>query len=269
MKQFILFCKSYRGDLERLKVLVESVIKYNEDNILFYVSVPLPDLELIKKELPSHKYLIVVSDESIAGPSPNYIQGWRYQQIVKMSLFKAHICDYYLCLDSDSYFIKPFKRRDFMDLKLQIPYTICHEHKDFFELTQKMGLPFDPKQSFEEDRRKVMHLFEREDDLILDFGPSPVIWSCEVFKWMNDSYGALSRSFYDLIDFCSSEFTWYGECLLANKFFPILPKQPLFKVFHYQKQYEDYKNLKYTEQDIAKNYLGIIMQSNWNAPLKY
>ena len=41
------------------------------------------------------------------------------------------------------------------------------------------------------------------------------------------------------------------------------------KIFHYPQQYHEAKQKGYTEQDYSKNYLGIIMQSNWGAPLKY
>jgi hypothetical protein len=36
-----------------------------------------------------------------------------------------------------------------------------------------------------------------------------------------------------------------------------------------KQQYIDFKNQGYTENNFKQNYLGIVMQSNWNAPLKY
>jgi hypothetical protein len=40
----------------------------------------------------------------------------------------------------------------------------------------------------------------------------------------------------------------------------------MFKVFHYGQQYDEYKHLEITESQISEQYLGIVMQSNWDAP---
>jgi len=56
---------------------------------------------------------------------------------------------------------------------------------------------------------------------------------------------------------------------LAFKSISLYPIEPLFKVFHYAQQIQEYKDQGYTEQMIAQNYYGIIMQSNYNAQNKY
>ena len=60
----------------------------------------------------------IVFDEdlyNIAGP------GWITQQIVKSSLWRLNICENYILIDSDSYFIRSFKINDFM-YNDNIPY---------------------------------------------------------------------------------------------------------------------------------------------------
>ena len=76
-------------------------------------------------------------------------------------------------------------------------------------------------------------------------------------------------TFPQLIDYSHSEFSWYGEALLAFKAIEIYPIEPLFKLFHYPQQYIEYKQQNVTEEMIAQNYMGIIMQSNFNGPIKY
>ena len=78
-----------------------------------------------------------------------------------------------------------------------------------------------------------------------------------------------SLSFSQLIDHSPSELCWYGEALLAFNAIPIYPAEPLFKVFHYGQQLEEYKAQGITEEMICENYMGIIMSSSFNAPLKY
>ena len=58
----ILYCKSYRGDFQRLVYLSLSIKKHNKDNIDFYISVPEADLELAKETIPY--YTEIITDES-------------------------------------------------------------------------------------------------------------------------------------------------------------------------------------------------------------
>ena len=46
MNKIVLYCKSYAGDYERVKVLVESIHKFNKDNIPTFISVPSKDVVL-------------------------------------------------------------------------------------------------------------------------------------------------------------------------------------------------------------------------------
>ena len=114
-----------------------------------------------------------------------------------------------------------------------------------------------------------MDVFGRNGKLY-DFGPSPIIWSSKVWKSLEDNYTLTNGlNFEQLLNYSQSEFSWYGESLLHFKSIPIYPVESLFKVFHYAQQIEEYKQQGYTTQHIAQNYLGIIMQSNFNAPVKY
>jgi len=262
MDKLVLYCKSYAPDIDRVINLSNSIKKYNIDNLPFYISVPLADYNLFKTKLPSFANLI--KDEDIDSNG----NGWIGQQVIKSQFWKLGLCENYLCLDSDSEFIKPFTIHDFM-FDENTPYTVLHEDKELLEWSIKAGFNFDIQKSFQEDRDKIMGLFQRKG-IYYDFGPSPVIWSTKVWKSLFNNYIEPNNlSFSDLIKFCGSEFTWYGEWLLVNKTIPIYPRQPLFKVFHYKEQYLESKAKKYSVEDLARNYLGIILQSNWGAPLKY
>lgn len=262
MKNLVLLCKSYRGDVYRAKNLLLSIIKHNKDNIPFYISVPKSDTELFKQILGTKGYNLI-SDEEIDKTG----LGWKHQQIIKAQFWRLGLCKNYLCLDSDSEFIKSFYIKDFL-YDENIPYTVCHEQKDFFEWGQK-SLNFNPQESFIKDRQLVMDVFGRQGRYY-DFGPSPVIWNSKVWEGLESNYLKPNKlTFKDLIEYSPSEFSWYGEYLLTSKIFPIYPTQPLFKVFHYKEQYIEAKQKGYTLDDFSQNYLGIILQSNWGAPLNY
>ena len=112
-------------------------------------------------------------------------------------------------------------------------------------------------------------MFERSGRLY-DFGPSPTIWSTHVWKMLEETQlKPQNITMLDLIATVPSEFTWYGEFLLKTLPIVIVPVQPLFKVFHFKSQYDFYKQQKYTEEMFAKNYLGIVIQSNFSLTSKY
>jgi len=261
-----LYTKSYSGDLDRLKVSIDSIKTHNKDNIPYYVSVPASELMLFRNSIDC-SYVNLVSDEEI------YVvtnQSWITQQIVKSSFWKLGVCENYVMLDSDSYFIKDFYTSDFM-YNENTPYTVMHEQKDLFEWTSKNKdlLGFDPFTGYIEAREHVMNIFDRKGR-IYDFGPGPIIWSSKVWQSLEDNYLLPNNiKFEDLIASMPSEFSWYGEYLLVSREIDIVPIEPMFKFFHYAQQYTDYKNRGYLENHFKQNYLGIVMQSNWGAPLKY
>lgn len=263
MSNLALYCKSYHRDIDRVEKLALSIQKYNEDNLPFYISVPLVDLQLFQqRNIPATQ---LITDEDI------YIvegRGWVQQQIVKSNFWRLSLCENYLCLDSDSYFIKPFYEKDFIAYD-DVPYTVMHEQKELFEWAH-VYLHFNPQEGFNQEKDQVMSLFNRQYTKRWDFGPSPTIWSKKVWKSLEDNYIIPNGlTFEKLIEYCPSEFTWYGEALLAFRPFEILPVQPLFKVFHYPGQFIQAKQQNYTEEIYTNNYYGIILQSNFNAPLNY
>jgi len=268
VEKFVIYCKSYRNDLQRVKVLSESIEKYNVENIPFYISCPKEDYAIFKESLPSS--VNIITDEDIVGKT--YIQNWHVQQIIKSQFWKYSKVKNYLCIDSDSYFIKPFYYDDFM-VDDETPYTVIHQQKNLFQWTARYSreLGFDPQTGFNKMREKIgKRLFGRTFKVNYDFGPNTVIWSSKVWDCLEENYIKPNNlTFEQLIMYEASEFTWYGECLLSFRPIELYPIEPLFLVFHYPLQLKQFYDQGYTEQDIAKCYLGLTMTSNWNAPLKY
>ena len=255
MHKLVLYCKSYHKDVERAKILLDSIVKYNADNIPFYISVPETDIELFQSILGTEHYTLV-TDQSIDSDN----EGWKGQQIVKSQFWKLGLCENYVCVDSDCFFIKPFHVTDFM-FNDDTPYTICHEYKSFFEFLDKHPLGFDPYQSFTQERLHIMELFGREG-VVYDFGPGPTIWSAKVWQSLEENYIQPNNlKFSDLIQANGSEFTWYGEWLLRDQTIRLIPRGPLFKNYHYPNQYQYDMHFKYDIEKISKLYLGIGMQS--------
>jgi len=271
--KIVLYCKSFSGDIQRCKILFDSIQKYNKDKIPLYISVPKEDVQLFKNTLGTSGYELI-TDEAVLGE--NLEQSWKTQQIFKMVFWKAIPTENYVVIDSDSYFIRDFYLKDFLvnyktPLDDAVPYTVMHEQKDLFQWTAKYQevLGWDPQISFAECRTPIQELFDRKGRLY-DFGPVPVVWSSKVWKSLEEEYIKPNNlTFEGLINTISSEFTWYGEWLLIKKPIELWPIEPIFKVFHYKLEYEQLKFQGYTEAHWAKNYLGLVMQSSSGLPIKY
>lgn len=271
MKKVVLYCKSYRNDIERISNLINSINIYNVDKIPLYVSVPKSDMELFKNK--KFHNTIIISDEQINKDSNLYNRGFNPRILAfstRLNIWMSELAENYICLDSDAYFIRSFGVADFMFDK-ETPYTVMHEQKELFSwtVTKTKELGFNPKGGFTDDRNLIMSVFNRQGRLY-DFGPNPVIFSSKVLECLNEQYLVPNNlTTEDLIKVSSDEYTWYGEALLAFEPIKIRPAEPLFKVFHYPQQYIEYKQQNITEEMIAQNYMGIIMQSNFHGPLKY
>lgn len=260
MENFILLIKSYKRDFDVLQILLDSIKKHNIDNIPVYIAVNDCDFYFFKENLEP-KFNLLKDSHIIKTEIKN---NWKYQQIIKSQIHKLGICKNYLCLDSDSEFIKDFYIKDFM-YNDETPYTIIHQQKDLFSWSSnKNKKKFNPKIEFERDRKHVMKILGRKGK-IYDFGPSPVIWSCKVWESFEKNYlNKNNLTFEDVINQVPSEFSWYGEWLLIDKTINLYPLEPLFKVFHYKEQYIDYIREGHNIASISENYLGIVLQSNWN-----
>lgn len=271
METFVLYCKSYKNDVLRAKVLTESIQRFNSDRIPFYISVPAADMPLFEEHLKGLQCTLL-KDEDILLANPRHsidlmheMPGGLLQQVVKSEFWRLGISRNYLMLDSDAYFIRAFSLNDFM-FDGETPYTVMHEGKDILDFAARRGMRR-VKINYTRDRIKGQSYFNRSGR-IYNYGPIPTICSALVWKTLAEKYAEeRDSSFADLIREYPNEMIWYGEALLHYAPIRLMPIEPLFKVYHYKEQYQESLRLGETEQTIAENYLGIIKQSNWEFSL--
>ena len=271
MDTVALCCKSYRDDVKRLVRLAESIDRFNADHLPFYVIVPTADRDLFSKALGSLPH-ILIEDNDILSLNPDFekirameLDGGMMQQITKAQFWRLGAADVAVVIDSDSYFVRTFSRSDFM-VDATIPYTVMHEGNDLLQWAARNNR-HKVFGYFDKDRRMTKDQFGREG-LIYDFGPTPCIWAAKVWKQLDEEFAApQGKNFADLIVDSPNEMIWYGEALLHFGTFPIFPREPLFKVFHYPEQYEEALQMGENESIWAKNYMGMVMQSAWDYDL--
>lgn len=261
MHKLAILIKTYKQDFELAKILINSINKHNIDKIPVYISINDEDFDFFKNKLITNHTLLKDSDIY----KSNVKDGWRYQQIIKTQFYRLNVCYNYLCIDSDSKFIKDFYISDFI-YSDNTPYTIMHESKSFLETMERIN--FDTDTIFFKEALKATRKILNTKGKIWDYGPSPYLWSCKVWQHFNEIFLAqrnqIFEDFFDEINKTTtpSETVIYGEYLRICNLIPIIPVEGFFKVYHYKKQFQLEKKHHNLEK-LKKVYLGVIFQSNW------
>ena len=273
MKDIVLYCKSYNRDVLRAAKLVESIRKHNPSNLPFYLSCPSTDLSLFKDVIGSDGVTFLTDEEIIAVNAAidmdtfHALPGALSQQVVKSEFWRLGICENYLCLDSDSYFIRDCHKSDFITPS-GVPFTVMNES---LELRLFGALHRHEKiaRNIDADCQAIMNIFERSGRHY-DFGPLPVVWSRRVWSDLAEKFlQSKGMNFLDAIVLFPSEMRWYGEALLHFRSIELWPIETLFRCYHYEDQYRNARKSGESDEVLSKVYLGVCVQSNWHKSLDY
>ncbi len=271
MDDLVLYCKSYRNDFLRLGRLLASIKRFNADGLPFYISTPSADHDLLIKTVGREGYHWVADEEIVrANPQANFaayqaMPGGLSQQIIKSEFWRLGFTENYLCLDSDSVFIRPFYRSDFM-AEDGTPYTVLHQNKELLQLATDRG-HLRVERDLRVEAERVKALFARSGPNFY-CAPAPFIWSAKVWQSLDQEYlQPKGMSLWELISPAHPETLIYGETLLKYRAIPLIAIEPLFRTYHYDWHYYLMKRLGETEEKLRQNYLGVIYQSAWESEL--
>ncbi len=270
---FALYCKSYRTDLLRVSRLAASVRQFNNEALPFFISVPKADEALFRSHLTGHD-VTVIQDETIIAANPRIspaalreLPGSITQQIVKSEFWRLGLADAYICLDSDAFFIRPFGSSDFLT-QGGTPYSVIDEGHEFLESAIRAGRQR-AIQDFREVAARVQSALDRAGRAY-SFGPFPVIWHRAVWESLEREYLLPRRmNLCDAISLAPAESHWYGEALLKYQAIPLAPCQPLFKVYHYAREFDNDQRLGISIDQFKQIYCGAIFQSAWERELDW
>lgn len=95
--------------------------------------------------------------------------------------------------------------------------------------------------------------------------PPPLLWSRHVWVALDEQFlKPKNMNFYDAIVMFSGEIQWYGEAMLKFRPFPLTPVEPYFKFYFYERQFLIGKQQGESIDRLARDYLGVCYQSNWD-----
>lgn len=255
-------CKSYEGDIKSFDRLYKSLRRHNVDKIPFYVSVPSTDVPSFKQLVGDDVTLIAderyaasyFSKEEYFGLSMGYVN----QEICKLSFWENGLADNYLFVDSDAYFIRDFYVSDFM-ASADTPYSVLVMDKD---------LNLQPYYcEFGEWRKSLIKkIFDEiglQDDRLLTCHGMTVMNAAVLRDFKENFMEKRKLAYRDLIAIAPYEYTWYNAWLQKSGIIPVVAVEPFFKTFHMRIEYIMERLGLVTEVDLASQYVGIIMNSNW------
>jgi hypothetical protein len=273
MKDIVLYCKSYHRDVRRAKRLAESIRRFNKDNLPFYLSCQSAEMQLFKDTVDVDG-VTFISDEEIITANPAIkmdnlmaLPGGLSQQIVKSEFWRLGICENYLCVDSDAYFIRDFNKDDFLAPGGH-PYTVMNESLEL-RLFGTLHKHEKIARNRDTECKAIMEIFGRTGRQY-DFGPLPVVWSRRVWSDLAQKFlEPKNMNFLDAVKLFPSEMRWYGEALLKFRSIELWPVETLFRCYHYEQQFLDAQKTGESDESLSQLYLGVCTQSNWDKVLDH
>jgi hypothetical protein len=241
---------------------------HNLDQIPLYISTPTAEKVLLEEVLGKDSYHWVADEDIVVANSSASIDqylampGGLSQQIIKAEFWRLGLAENYLCLDSDSKFIRDFRQSDFVDND-NIPYTVLHQNKELFQIASNRG-HHKVERDLKIEVERVQKLFGRVGPHFY-CAPAPFNWSAKVWQSLDREYlQPKGISIWDLITPEHPESLIYGEAIMKYHAIPLIAIEPLFRTYHYDWQYYLMKRLGETEAKLAQNYFGVIYQSAWD-----
>ena len=262
MESFGILVKSYRGDLDAARRLLKSISIHNVEHVPVWVVVPEEDVEAFREPAEGVGQIISESEfaeylvsKEVAGIRPGYIN----QEIIKLAFWELGLVANYLPVDSDAVFLRPFRVSDFM-FTPDIPYTVLVEDRD---------LQTDPDyfathwQGREQVLRDIQRQVGLEDDRLLTCHGHQVLSGTALRSLRDNFLAARNWTYADMLAHGPYEFSWYNFWLQKAQPIPIEIREPYFKVIHGALQHQEMVIRGIGLRDVARGYLGIIVNSNF------
>ena len=255
---------TYIGDIGYVERLIPNYVKYNQDKIPLYIAVPDSDRKAFEKFMDDGIELLtmesitdnLVYDHSVRGIRPGYVN----QEIIKLAFWEKGLCENYFCMDSDGQFVRDFYISDFM-YDEDTPYTILVEDNELAVEPEYYKKYWAVREGLIRAIQKEIGLVDKRMLTCHGFA----ILSCKVLKSLHDKYLIPNNLTYKyLLSISPYEYSWYNMWLQKDKTIDIHFKEHIFKYFHHKNHHLEYLQKGITLDDIARGYLGVVINSNYS-----
>ena len=261
---FGFFLKTFRDDFNYVDRLIQSFNMYNKDNIKMYLMCSLTEIVLFEKFESENIKIIneeklehyLVNDFSINNTRPGYVN----QCILKLSFWELELLDNYFCIDSEAVFIDDFYLKDFI-AENDMPYSFLIEDNEF-----KVDPKFYLEHGIERDRslKSIKKYLDLNKHVLLTNHGHCTFSSLVLRSFKNQVLIKNKISYKDLMKISLYEFSWYNFYLQKTKLIEILIREPIIKVFHDFRSYNEYLSRNIKLEDIKRGYKAYLINSNFS-----
>ena len=267
MSSFAILLKSYSGDLEYARRLIASFTAHNPDGLMMFCVVPEADVKQFEELASEH--VRVMSEQPLAhhfvdAPLFGLRTGYINQEIVKLSFHELGLADAYFCVDSDAVFIRDLHESDFIAPD-GIPYTVLVEDKDLMVEPRYWREYWQPR---EQHLRRIAELVGLDDPVIRTCHGHQVFSRRVLASFRDEFLAPRGWDYRDALAKAPYEFSWYNLYLQAHPVIPIHQREPLVKVFHHEGQHLEVILRGVTEADLARAYLAVVVNANFQRELQ-
>ena len=262
MTSFGFLLKSYAPDRDFAGRLIESFHRHNTTGLPLYLLVPASDVDAFASL--GGDSVTVMSEEPLATHfvtqrSFGLTEGYLNQQVVKLAFHELDLLDNYLCLDSDTVFLRDFTEADFIAPD-GYPYTVLVEDRELLVEPHYYATQWVSRM---EHLRRIAELIGYDDPVLRTCHAHQVFSARVLRSFVVDFLEPRGWSYRDALNEGPYEFSWYNFWLQATEVIPIHQREPLFKMFHHEGQHLEYILRGVTRDDMARAYVGMTIQSNF------
>jgi len=263
MNAFGLLIKSHGPDKAYAARLLASIRRFNVESIPVYVVVPASELDefraladgvatvLSESELAEH-----LVEEPVAGFSAGYIN----QEIVKLAFWELGLAENYLCLDSDAEFIRDFRSSDFM-ADASTPFTFLTEDP---ELRVEPDYYADTWQTRAKSLEKIRETIGYQGLWPLTVHGHAVFSAAALRSFRDQFLRPRGWDYVDALAISPYEPSWYNAWVLHAQPIEIVRREPIVKTFHTPTQHLEYVLRGVGQEDVARGYVAVVVNSNYS-----
>lgn len=263
MERIGILVKSYADDLGYTKRLASSLQRHNVDRLPVYFVVPKEEVPMFTEVVGGVGDVLseaVLAEHLVTAPTAGFSAGYINQEIVKLSFWELGLVDNYFCVDSDAEFIRDFTAADFM-ANASTPFTLLTEdadlqvERDYFSHTW-----ITRARSLERIREAIGY----QGVWPLTVHGHAIFSSTVLASFRNEFLAPRGWTYVDALKLSPYEPSWYNAWLLHRKPIEIIRRDPLVKTFHTPTQHLEYILRGVTQQDVARGFLAVVVNSNFS-----
>lgn len=264
MAELCLMLKTYAPDLAYAERLVRSFHDHNVDDLQLYVVVPQMDLPVFRSL--GGRNVEIILDEDIPVSYATGVQtdgldlGFVNAGVSKLGFWELGLCQNYFSIDSDFVFIRPFSTFDFFTVGKD-PYVVATEARDLKADPFYFSRYWGGRQSALESVARRLDVL---DPTLTSYHTAQMMSSAILRNLKEIQLEKNGLEYVDLMMEVPWEYFWYTTFALHQSEVQIQRRDEMVKVVHHQGEHLALLAMGVSEADLARSYLGVVVNSNWS-----